>query len=131
MATTGKGMLLWAPRLLTILFALFLGVFALDVFAEPAGVLETLTALVLHLMPTFLVLTLLAFAWRWEVIGVIAFAGLAIAYVVLMWGRFPWFTYAAISGPLLVMSCLFWLSWRQRVRARTAGQQQRGLSGSE
>ena len=123
MTTTGKGVFFWAPRLLTILFALYLSVFALDVFAEAKGFVQTLTDLILHLMPTFLVVVLLAFAWRWDLIGVIAFAGLAIAYIVVMWGRFPWVTYAAISGPLLLMSLLFWFSWRQRVRARTAGQQ--------
>ncbi len=54
------------------------------VFAETKGFLETLTALVLHLVPTFLVVVLLVFAWRRELIGVIAFAGLAIADVFVM-----------------------------------------------
>jgi hypothetical protein len=123
MTKSVRAKLFWAPRILTILFALFLSVFALDVFAETNGFLQTLTALVLHLMPTFLVVVLLVLAWRWELIGVIAFAGLAITYIVVMWGRFPWVTYAAISGPLLLISVLFFLSWRQRFRARTAGQQ--------
>ena len=128
MTKSARGVLFWAPRILTILFALFLSVFALDVFAETRGFLETLTALVLHLMPTFLVVVLLVLAWRWELIGVIAFAGLAITYVVVMWGRFPWVTYATISGPLLLMSVLFLLPWRQRFRARTAGQQPPGAA---
>ena len=123
MTQSARGVLFWAPRILTILFALFLSVFALDVFAETKGFLETLTALVLHLVPTFLVVVLLVFAWRRELIGVIAFAGLAVAYVVVMWGRgFPWVTYVMISGALLLISVLFFLSWRQRLRARTAGQ---------
>jgi hypothetical protein len=79
-------------------------------------------------MPAFLVIVLLVLAWRWELIGVIAFAGLAITYIVVMWGRFPWATYAAISGPLLLLSVLFYLSWRQRVRARTAGQRPHGTA---
>ena len=126
MTKSARGVLFWAPRILTILFALFLSVFALDVFAETKGFLETLTALVLHLVPTFLIVVLLVFAWRRELIGVIAFAGLAVAYVVVMWGRgFPWVTYVMISGALLLISVLFFLSWRQRLRARTAGQQPR------
>ena len=129
MTKSARGVLFWAPRILTILFALFLSVFALDVFAETKGFLETLTALVLHLVPTFLVVVLLVFAWRRELIGVIAFAGLAIAYVVVMWGRgFPWVTYVMISGALLLISVLFFLSWRQRLRARTAGQQPPGAA---
>ena len=123
MTQSARGVLFWAPRILTILFALFLSVFALDVFGETKGFLETLTALVLHLVPTFFVVVLLVFAWRRELIGVIAFAGLAVAYVVVMWGRgFPWVTYVMISGALLLISVLFFLSWRQRLRARTAGQ---------
>jgi hypothetical protein len=117
-----RGVLLWAPRILTILFSLYLSVFALDVFAEKSGFLQTLTALVLHLIPTFLVIVLLALAWNWEIVGVIAFAGLAIIYIAVMWGRFPWVVYAAISGPLILISVLFLLSWRQRLRARTADQ---------
>jgi hypothetical protein len=109
----------WAPRIFTILFALFLSVFALDVFAETSGFLETLIALTLHLLPAILVVVLLVFAWRREMIGVIAFAGLAVAYVVLMWRRgFPLATYVMISGALLLISVLFLLSRRQRLHAR-------------
>lgn len=128
MTKSNRGVLFWAPRILTILFALFMSVFALDVFAETKGFLQTLTALVLHLMPTFLVVVLLVLAWRWELIGVIAFAALAITYMVVMWGRFPWVTYATISGPLLLISVLFLLSWRQRFRARSAGHQPLGAA---
>jgi len=123
MKKPGRGVWFWAPRILTILFALFSSVFALDVFGQKKAFLETLAALVLHLVPTFLVVVLLVLAWRWELIGVVVFAGLAIAYVGLLWGRFPWVTYAAISGPLLLVSVLFLLSWRQRVRARAVDQQ--------
>ena len=128
MTKSARGVVFWAPRILTMLFALFLSVFALDVFAETEGFLKTLTALVLHLIPTFLVVVLLVFAWRWELIGVVAFAVLAIAYVVVMWGRFHWSAYATISGALLLMSVLFLLSWRQRFRSRTAGQQPPGTA---
>ena len=128
MTKSARGVLFWAPRILTILFALFLSMFALDAFAETSGFVETLTGLVLHLIPTFLVVVLLVLAWRWESIGVIAFAGLAITYVVVMWGRFHWSAYATISGALLLMSVLFLLSWRQRFRSRTAGQQPPGIT---
>ena len=48
MINSAKGVLFWAPRFLTMLFALFLSIFALDVFAEAKGFLETLTALFAH-----------------------------------------------------------------------------------
>jgi hypothetical protein len=115
MASSSSGPLFWAPRILTILFALFLSVFALDVFTETKGPFQTLAALVMHLIPTLLVVVLLVLAWRWELIGVVAFAALAITYIVVMWRRFPLETYAVISGPLLLISVLFLLSWRHRL----------------
>jgi hypothetical protein len=121
MTESTRGVFFWAPRILTILFALFLSAFALDVFAETRGVLRTLTAFVLHLVPTFLVLALLVLAWRWELIGVITFAVLAVGYVGATWGRFPWVTHATIAGPLLLISVLFFFSWRQRLRPPTTG----------
>jgi hypothetical protein len=114
MTSSSSSSLFWAPRILTILFALFLSVFALDVFGETKGLLQTLTALAMHLVPTLLVVVVLVFAWRWELIGVVAFAALAITYIWMSWGRFPLSTYAVISGPLLLVSFLFLLSWRQK-----------------
>lgn len=122
MKNSTRGVVFWAPRILTILFALFLSLFALDVFGEGKGFLGTLGALFMHLIPTFLVVGLLVIAWRREWVGTIAYALLAFAYVASVWGRFPWVAYAAISGPLLLISVLFFLSWRQRLSAHPGEQ---------
>lgn len=122
MSESERKLLFWAPRVLAILFAVFLGLFAFDEFAENTGLVQTLTALVMHLTPTLLILALLALAWRWEWIGSFAFAVLGISYVIVMWGRFPWFTYVAISGPLLLTSALFFVSWKWGVDARASGE---------
>jgi len=45
MNTTTKRVLFWAPRVLGILFALFLSLFALDVFSEGYSFGETMLAL--------------------------------------------------------------------------------------
>ena len=48
--------LFWSPRVLTILFALFLSLFALDVFEEDRDFWGTALALFMHLIPTWIVL---------------------------------------------------------------------------
>lgn len=116
MARSHRGVWFWSPRILTLLFALFLSLFALDVFGEATGFVETMAALTMHLIPTFLVIGLLAVAWQFELVGVVAFAGLAVAYDVVMWGRFPALTYVMVSGPLLLISGLFFVSWWRRRR---------------
>lgn len=113
-----KRLLHWTPRILGLLFAIFLSLFALDVFDEGYGSWETVVALFMHLVPTFIVLIVLAIAWRWEWVGAVLFCGLAVFYVLWTWGRFPFGTYLAISGPLLLVGILFLLNWRRRDELR-------------
>ncbi len=115
---TGR-LLFWAPRILCLLFAAFMSVFALDVFGEGYGFWETILALLLHLIPTALVLIVLAVAWRWEWVGAVLFDALAVFYVVWFWGSFPLITYFSISGPLALISVLFLFNWIHRAQLRT------------
>ena len=119
MNTSVKRVLFWTPRVLCILFAMFLSLFALDVFSEGYGFWETIVALLLHLVPTFIVVIALVIAWRWEWIGAILFIALALFYLVWTWGRFPWITYLTISGPLFLVGALFLINWVYRAELRT------------
>lgn len=112
---TTQQWLWWLPRVLAILFTGFLGIFALDVFGEGHGLLETLVGLLMHLLPAFLVALTLALAWRWEVPGGLLFIGLGMFYLVRFWGRFHWSAYALIAGPALLIGCLFLLHWKYRL----------------
>lgn len=111
-------LLFWSPRLLTILFALFISSFALDVFGEVSGFWMTAAALLVHLIPTFVILLLLAAAWRWEWIGAVAFTSLGILYLLAAWDRFHWSACAMISGPLLLIGVMFFMGWVYRTGLR-------------
>jgi hypothetical protein len=119
MNTATKRTLFWTPRVLCMLFAAFLSIFALDVFDESHGFWQTALALLMHLLPsTILLIVVLVVSWRREWIGGVLFNALAVFYIVFFWGRFPWFTYAAISGPLFLVGILFLLNWRFRSQLR-------------
>jgi hypothetical protein len=106
--------LFWTPRILCLLFAVFLSLFALDVFDEHLGFWKTVGALLIHLIPTWIILVVLAITWRWEWVGAILFNALAVAYLVMTWGRFHWAAYVMISGSLCLVGTLFLLSWLLR-----------------
>jgi energy-coupling factor transporter transmembrane protein EcfT len=108
-----KRVVYWTPRILCILFAVFISLFALDVFEGGRGFWETSVALLLHLVPTIIIVAVLVVSWRREWIGGILFTALGIFYVAWAWGRFHR-VYAIISGPLLLIGILFLLSWRHR-----------------
>jgi len=114
-----KPWLTWTPRILCLLFAVFLSLFALDVFGQGYGFWETVLALLMHLIPTGIVLVVLAVSWRWERIGAILFMALGIWYLLTAWGRFHWSAYVVISGPLLLIGVLFLASWLNRTRIQS------------
>lgn len=111
-------LLYWTPRTFCIVFILFSSLFALDVFGESQSVWQTILALLMHLIPTFILITILVVTWRREWIGGILFILLGILYVVMYWGRFPLMTYSLISGPLVIIGILFLLNWKYRVELR-------------
>ena len=113
-----KLLVFWTPRILGLLFAAFISLFALDVFDGQHGFRETALAFAVHLIPTAILLVVLVIAWRWEWTGAVVFTGLAAWYVVTTRGQFHWATYAIISGPLLLLGLLFLLNWIYRAELR-------------
>ena len=122
MKTPLKQLLTWTPRILCILFAAFISIFALDVFDGTHGFWQTTLALLIHLIPTWIVLVVLAFSWRWEWVGGILFTALGALYLIMFWGRFHWSVYLWIAGPLFLVGVLFILNWlfSKKLRASTA-----------
>lgn len=118
--TAAQQLLYWSPRALCIAFAVFLSLFALDVFSEGQGFWETLTALFMHLIPTMLILCVLALSWRREWLGGIVFVALGLLYAVEMWPK-PHRQLSAlllIAGPLFLTGLLFFLNWHHRAALR-------------
>ena len=103
--------LFWSPRLLCIFFAVFLSLFALDVFQEGAGFWVTSLAFIIHLAPAALVVIALAVAWRHEIVGAVTFLAFGLVYLVGTWRHNHWSALVMISGPLFLVGCLFLASW--------------------
>jgi hypothetical protein len=114
-----KQLLFWTPRILCILFAAFISIFAADVFGEGYGFWKTILALLIHLIPTGIVLVILAISWRWEWVGGILFTALGALYLIMFRGRFHWSVYLYIAGPLFLVGVLFFLNWLSRKKLRT------------
>ena len=118
MNRTSATLLLWAPRSAGILVAVFLALFALDAF-DGRPLVQTLPAFIIHLVPSLLVLAVVAASWKSEWIGAGAFLGLAVLYALIVRGRMDWI--AIISGPLLIVAALFFVSRMRGAERHTAG----------
>ncbi len=114
-----KRALFWTPRVICIAFAVFISLFALDVFEEGYSGLKTIIALLIHLIPTGILVIVLLISWRREWVGAFLFNALAVLYLIVAWGRFPWTVYLTISGPLFLVGVLFAINWEHREELRT------------
>ena len=107
-------LLFWLPRGLAIAFILFVAVFSLDVFDTNQGFWMSLRGLLMHNIPTFVLILMLWISWRHEKIGGTLFilAGIIYAFfafsragdwvMALLWS-------AQLSGIAFVIGGLFWL----------------------
>lgn len=100
----------WTPRILAIIFVIFLSMFALDVFQEGHTFWVAIGAFIIHLIPTFIVILAIGAAWKNETIGGMLFFLLGFAYLIMAWGEMSFLTYLVMIGPVFLTGFLFMLS---------------------
>ena len=101
-----------AARILAILFAVFISIFALDVFEEGVPIGQILIALFIHLIPTFIILLITWAAWKRPLVGAILFPLLGLFYFRLAQGQ-DLIAYLLVAGPPFLISLLFLISHLQ------------------
>lgn len=99
----------WLPRSLAIFFIVFLSLFALDVFgAGPLG--AQLVGFFIHLIPSYVLLLVLAFAWKKEKAGGILFMLLGVVFTLFF--RINEIIYfMTVSYPVFLIGVLFLLHY--------------------
>ena len=110
--------LLWIPRIICILFAIIISFFAMDVFGQESGIWKTLLALLIHLIPTFLIIIILILSWKRPWIGGIFYIALGIAYII--WSSQTGRGSHIIDFPLFLMGILFLINWFLRKNIKKA-----------
>jgi hypothetical protein len=104
-----RNILFWAPRILAILYILFISLFALDVFGEDYGFLVTIFALFMHLIPSFFLLAGLFIAWKRPLAGGMLFLLLSLLFTIFFHTYRRLDAFLLLSFPLLLLSSLFLL----------------------
>jgi hypothetical protein len=111
-------LIFWAPRIMSIIFVLFLALFSLDVFDMNLGFWETVLGLFMHNIPALFLLIVLLIAWKYEIVGAIFYTLAGLAYIVITATSvgFPLaLTWSlTIAGPAILIGWLFYLNWRRK-----------------
>jgi hypothetical protein len=101
--------LLWTPRILALLFSIFIGLFATDVFAEEPNFFMALLGFLIQTIPALLLIGATAVAWAWPKYGGIIFITLAVISVFVF--RLSGVGIAIISGPSFFIGLIFLASY--------------------
>lgn len=112
----------WTPRIVSILFLVFLALFSLDVFEGHYGFWGTVLALLMHNIPALVLLIVLLISWKREIVGGIAFILAGLLYIGILavnalrgfgeWYMLSWSL--IIAGPAFFIGILFLIGWRRR-----------------
>jgi len=111
----------WTPRILSILFLLFLAMFSLDVFDEKLGFWGTILGLFMHNIPVLVLLAAVIIAWKHEIVGGIVFILAGLLYIFWVTAIRPgiglpmalaWS--AEIAGPAFLTGILFLANWSKK-----------------
>ena len=106
-----RRLVFWVPRIALLAFAAFISLFALDMFGAGYAPLELLLGLLIHLIPTGVLLVAAALAWRHPWVGAIACTGWAAWYLSMAWGEAVVSVYAVMAGARLLVGALFARDW--------------------
>ena len=101
-----------AATSLGVLYAVALLIFAADVFNHEQNIAQTFYDLLLHLLPTAVILLIVFVAYNRPLIGAIIYLVLGLMYIITGWARMHWSAHVLIAGPLLLLSALYITAWK-------------------
>ena len=108
-------LIFWTPRVLSIIFILFLALMSLDIFDMDLGFWGTILGLFMHNIPTLILLAVLLISWKYEIVGGIVFNLAGLLYIIRVrtppdW-RIALSWYLTIAAPAFLIGILFLIGW--------------------
>ena len=101
-----------AATSLGVLYAVTLLIFAADIFNHEQNITQTFYDLLLHLLPTAVILLIVFVAYNRPLIGAIIYLVLGLMYIITGWTSMHWTAHVLIAGPLLLLSALYITAWK-------------------
>ena len=101
-----------AATSLGVLYAVALLIFAADVFNHEQNIAQTFYDILLHLLPTAVVLLIVVVAYNRPLVGAIIYLVLGLMYIITGWASMHWSAHVLIAGPLFLLSALYITDWK-------------------
>lgn len=106
----------YLPRIAGILIAVFISLFAMDVFEMEGSFWQLMGAFILHALPALVLLAFVAVAWKWPVVGFVGFTAGALYFLryVVFFDNYSAGNFLLFTLPLAIVALLFYADWKWR-----------------
>ena len=107
--------LLWIPRVLAIMFILFVSLFALDSFPGKEPFVKELVGFLIQLIPSYILIIILIISWKQPLLGGIIFILLGVAFTFFFNAYKAIPNFLIIPLPPVLIGALFIIFDRKRI----------------
>ena len=108
----------WTPRVLSILFIIFLALMSVNTIAQKLGLWQVVFGIFVNNIVAFILLAALIVSWKYEIVGGIAFILAGTLYSVLLArNTFEWYLLAwagIVPGITFFVGILFLIGWYKK-----------------
>lgn len=111
MKSSTKEIIIWTPRVICIAAAMFMFLFAFNVFNQHDEFNTAAFAFLSKLLPVFIIIFLLIISMRWALVGAIVFNLAGFSYIIYNWGKFSFISYLGVTVPIFVVGVFFLFNW--------------------
>jgi hypothetical protein len=116
MAKKVSGFIYWTPRILSIIFIIFLALFSLDVISPELSLRQIAIGMFMHNIPALILLVILIISWKYEIVGGIAYLLAGFLYIIFAArSGIAWYIALSwsmqIAGPAFLIGILFMINW--------------------
>jgi hypothetical protein len=105
--------LYWTPRVLSVAMVIFISLFAFDVFSGDYTFWESIVALLIHLIPSIVLVGIVILSWKKEQVGGLIFVTLGILNIIMTSGREMFLPGMIITLPIILTGILFIINGRK------------------
>lgn len=116
MAKKVSRFIFWTPRILSIIFIIFLALMSLDVISSELSLWQIVIGMFMHNIPVFILLIILIISWKYEIVGGIAYLLAGLLYIILTArSGIAWYIALSwslqIAGAAFLIGILFLINW--------------------
>lgn len=100
----------WFPRVLAVVYTLFIALLSFDVFQSDVSLLENIGGFLMHNITTFALILALCLSWNNPRRGGLAFIIISAIFTIFFKTYERWDAFVLISTPILLAGILFLLN---------------------